>query len=119
MSEGEQTPSPAQNPLADRLERAIRAHPVLRDQKKLHVSAEHGFVRVHGVVFTRDMYRQVLELIDRVAGSERVQVEVEPEIRAPEAPRPEGDVPKVSEGPSNVDRSYSVGHLDRPRRRRG
>jgi BON domain len=111
------TPS-AENPLAERLRRAIQAHPVLRDQKKLRVEVRDGVVALEGHVFTRDMRRQLDELLWRLPGSEEVRVRVEAEISPPRPDREtEGKVPTVSPGPSNVDRGYSTAHLDRKKRR--
>jgi hypothetical protein len=103
------------HPIAASLTRAIRAHPILRDQKKLVVKEAHGTVRLEGAVFTQDMLRQLHELVARVPGAEAVRILVEAEVKAPQPRAIVGRVPEVSPGPSNVDRAYSV---RRPPRRR-
>jgi hypothetical protein len=113
---GDPTPPSPPDPLAERLQRAIRAHPVLRDQKKLQVVAFGGRVRLEGQVFTLDMRRQVDDLLARLPGGDEVQVEVAAEIAPPGRRPTTGNVPPVSPGPSPVDRAYSTGHLQRRRR---
>jgi hypothetical protein len=103
-------------PVADALERAIRAHPVLRDQKKLKIVPAGSGVRLEGQVFTLDMLRQVTELVARLPDADEVRLAVEAEIQPPKARDITGRVPRVSPGPSNVDREFSTGHLKRARK---
>jgi hypothetical protein len=110
-------PDPVEaHPLARRIRRAIQAHPVLRDEKKLVVTVKQGTARVEGTVFTRNMHRQLAELVAQVAGDEPVDFAATPQIQAPQDRALEGRVPPVSEGPSSVKRDFSVGHLRRPKR---
>ena len=99
------------NPLAAKLSRAIQAHPVLRDQKKLKVVSDERSVRLEGTVFTRDMYRQLVRLLAQLPGSEAISFDVEPEIQAPQGHELEGKVPGVSQGPLPSARNYSTYHL--------
>jgi hypothetical protein len=110
-------PVPAEtSPLAELLIRAIKANPVLRDQKKLVVKTVGGRVRVEGLVFTQDHYRQVLELVAKVPGGDQITVLVEPEVKPPQPRTTVGRIPFVSPGPSSVDRGYSTRHVRKPRR---
>ncbi len=103
--------------IAERLQRAIRANPVLRDQKKLVVRTVSGRVRVEGQVFTRDHYRQLLDLVAKIPGGESVTVTVESEVKPPQPRGTVGRIPLVSPGPSSVDRDYSTRHVRKPRAR--
>ena len=99
------------NALVERLRAAFAAHPILKGQKKLTVSAGQGVARVEGSVFTRDMLRQVQETVDQVAEDRPVRVSIESEVRAPRARRVHGRVPETSPGGMNMDPTYSVRHL--------
>jgi hypothetical protein len=119
MAQAPGTPPPAppsastgpEHPIAARLKSAIKAHPVLREEKKLHVKVVNGAVRLEGSVFTRDTMRQLLDLMARFPGGNEVTVLVETDVAPPE-PRPlVGQVPPVSPGAGGVKRSYSVSHL--------
>jgi len=99
--------------LADRLRAAFAAHPVLGNQKKLRVGVFQGLVRVEGHVFTRDMLRQVDQVVARVAPGEGVRIHVDSEVRPPRPREIRGRVPETSPGGVNVDPSYSVRHLVR------
>lgn len=101
------------NPLAAKVARAIQAHPVLRDQKKLVVKVEGRTVRLEGTVFTRDMFRQLAELVARIPGSEAIAFDVEPEIQAPQRRELEGRVPGVAQDEHPSKPSYSTEHLPR------
>ncbi len=102
------------HPLADKIRRAIQAHPVLRDQKKLEVVVAGRRVRVQGQVFTRDMHRQLVDLLVRIPGADEVLFSVEPEIKPPQGHELEGRVPGISRGPLPSDPYYSTTRL-RPR----
>jgi hypothetical protein len=118
MAPQEPTSGAPGNPLADALRRAIAAHPILRDQKKLVVvtpgGAAGGAVRLEGSVFTRDMLRQLTELVARLPGGEHVRLAVDTDVRPPQDRKTVGKVPVPSQGPSSVDRGYSVRHVRRP-----
>jgi hypothetical protein len=101
------------SPLATAMKRAIAAHPILRDQKKLFVKETAGVVRVEGLVFTQDMLRQLQELVARVPGASAVRIAVDAEVKPPRDRATVGRIPTVSQGPSSVDRNYSI---KRPRR---
>jgi hypothetical protein len=101
---------------ADLVLRAIKANPVLRDQKKLVVKSVGGRVRLEGQVFTQDHYRQLLELVAKVPGGESITVMVEPEVKPPQPRTTVGRIPLVSPGPSSVNRNFSVQHVKKPRR---
>ena len=101
------------HPLLERIKRAIAAHPILRDEKKLELGMKGRRVEVGGTVFTIDMYRQLIELMGRIPGTEDVLFTCEPQIAAPEQRSLEGRVPGVSGGPLPSDPFYSV------RRKRG
>jgi hypothetical protein len=105
------TPAEPEHPLAARLKSAIRAHPVLRDEKKLHVKVVNGAVRLEGSVFTRDTYRQLLDLMSRFPGSDEVTILVETDVGPPQPRTLEGQVPQVSPGAGATKLSYSVSHL--------
>ena len=98
----------ARHPLADRIRRAIEAHPILRDEKKLVVSVDGGRASVDGSVFTISMYNQLVELVSRIAGDQDVSFDVVPQIQPPQNRKLEGRVPGVSEGPSPIKRDYSI-----------
>jgi hypothetical protein len=102
------TPAPPDHPLAVRLRAAIKAHPVLRDEKKLVVRVVNGAVRVEGSVFTRDMHRQLLDLLARFPGGNEVTVLTEPDIAPPRDRTLVGQVPPVSPGAGGTKRDYSV-----------
>jgi hypothetical protein len=107
-----ETPATPEPPLATRLKAAIRAHPVLRDEKKLKVVVQNGVVRLEGSVFTRDTQRQLLEMMGRLPGGGEVAVLVEPEVAPPDPTRTlVGQVPSVSKGAGSTKTSYSVSHL--------
>jgi hypothetical protein len=111
-----EAPDPVeQHPLARRLRRAIQAHPILRDEKKLVVTVQDGKARLEGTVFTLRMHLQLAELVERVAAGEAVDFAVTPQIKPPQERTLEGRVPSVSPGPSSVKRDFSVGHLRRKR----
>ena len=97
--------------LVERLRAAFAAHPILKSQKKLTVSAGQGVARVEGFVFTLDMLRQVEETVARVAGDLPVRVAVDSEVRPPRARRVHGRVPETAPGGVNMDPTYSVRHL--------
>ncbi|MFM8978940.1 MAG: BON domain-containing protein [Planctomycetia bacterium] len=104
------TPASPEHPLAARLKAAIKAHPVLRDEKKLQVKVVHGVVRLEGTVFTRDTLRQLLEMMGRLPGGNDVAVVVEPEVAPPDPTRRlEGKVPTPSQGGGGTKVNYSVG----------
>jgi hypothetical protein len=103
------TPEPA---LATRLKTALKAHPVLRDEKKLKVVVVQGAVRLEGSVFTRDTHRQLLELLARLPAGNEVAVLVEAEVAAPRGDRTlVGQVPPVSRGAGGTKGNYSTAHL--------
>lgn len=107
-----ETPATPEHPLAVRLKTAIKAHPVLRDEKKLKVVVVNGVVRVEGSVFTRDTQRQLLEMMGRLPGGDEVAVLVDPEVAPPDPSRTlVGQVPNVSKGAGGTKSSYSVSHL--------
>lgn len=99
------------HPVAARLRSAIKAHPVLRDEKKLQVKVVNGAVRLEGSVFTRDTYRQLLDLMARFPGGNEVTVLVETDVSPPEPRTLVGQVPPVSPGAGGTKRNYSVSHL--------
>lgn len=107
----------ASNPLADTIRRAVTAHPVLKDQfKTLDISVKDGRVHLTGTVFTRDMHRQLVELLVRIPGAEEIRFDVDPEIRAPmERKGWEGRVPNDGNVYAPSDPRYSNGHLRGPR----
>ena len=111
--ETQDAPEPS-HPLADKIRRAIKAHPVLRDQKKLEVNVRGRRVHVDGTVFTIDMYRQLVEMLVLIPGHEELVFSVEPEIKPPENRELEGRVPGVSQGPLPSDPFYSSPRM-RPR----
>ena len=96
------------NPLAEKIKRAIAAHPILRDQKKLEVVTKGRRVHVQGVVFTRHMHRQLVELLQRIPGAENIAFTADPEIGAPQKRELEGRVPGVSQGPSPSNPRFSI-----------
>ena len=107
-----ETPATPEHPLAVRLKSALKAHPVLRDEKKLKVVVVGGSVRLEGSVFTRDTQRQLLELMGRLPGGDEIAVLVEPEVAPPRGDRTlHGQVPPVSPGAGGTFSSYSVSHL--------
>lgn len=107
-------PAAPDNPLAARLRSAIKAHPVLRDEKKLLVKVVNGSVRLEGSVFTRDTYRQLLELMARFPGGDEIAVLVGTDVAPPDGTRTlEGKVPTVSKGAGSTKLSYSVSQLKR------
>ena len=97
--------------LVERLRAAFAAHPILKGQKKLVVVAGQGVARVQGLVFTRDMVRQVEETVEQVAGDQPVRVAIDSEVRPPRARPVHGRVPEISPGGVNMDPTYSVRHL--------
>lgn len=106
-------PAP-EHPLAARLTTALKAHPVLRDEKKLQVKVVNGAVRLEGSVFTRDTYRQLLDLMARFPGGDEVSVLVETDVAPPRGDRTlTGQVPTVSPGAGSTKGVYSVSHLKR------
>ncbi len=108
-------PPAPEHPLAVRLSSALRAHPVLRDEKKLKVKVINGGVRLEGSVFTRDTYRQLLDLMARFPGGDEIAVLVGTDVAPPDGSRAlEGKVPSVSPGAGSTKLSYSVSHLERP-----
>jgi hypothetical protein len=109
------TPPEPENPLAALLKRAIKAHPVLRDEKKLKVVANAGSVRLEGSVFTRDSLRQLLDLVARVPGGQNIPVLVEAEVKPPQPRKIVGRVPVVSPGPPSTDPRYSVRSVRPPK----
>lgn len=110
-----ETPAAPEHPLAVRLKAAIKAHPVLRDEKKLKVVVVNGVVRLEGTVFTRDTHRQLLEMMGRMPGGQDVAVLVEPEVAPPDGSKTLiGQVPSVSKGAGSTKISYSVSHLKKP-----
>ncbi len=102
------------NPLAEKIRRAIAAHPILRGQKKLEVVIRGRRVHVQGVVFTRHMHRQLVELLRRIPGAEQIAFTADPEIQAPQKRDLEGRVPGVSQGPSPSNPRFSVERRPRP-----
>jgi hypothetical protein len=113
MADAATPPAPAEpeHPLAARLNCAIRAHPVLRDEKKLRVNVVNGAVRLEGSVFTRDTARQLLDLMARFPGGDEVIVLVETDIQPPQPRTLAGQVPQVSPGAGGTKHRYSVSHL--------
>lgn len=102
------------HPLAARVQRAIKAHPILRDQKKLKLEVKDGRAQLTGTVFTRDMFRQLIETLNLIEGAGDIGFDVEPEIQPVDASkRLEGKVPPVSDGPLPSLREFSVKHLPR------
>lgn len=97
-----------EHPLLERVQRAIAAHPILRDEKKLEVRMKGRRVEVGGSVFTRDMHRQLVELLSRIPGAEELLFTCEPQIAAPERRTLEGRVPNVTDAPTPSDPFYSV-----------
>jgi len=107
-----ETPAVPEHPLATRLKAALKAHPVLRDEKKLKVVVVGGSVRLEGTVFTRDTQRQLLELMGRLPGGDEIAVLVEPEVAPPRGDRNlVGQVPPVSPGAGGTKNTYSTSHL--------
>ncbi len=104
----------AGSPLAQRVRRAIQAHPILRDQKKLKVTLKGRRVGLEGTVFTRAMHRSLVELISRIEGAEEINFAVDPEIAAPGGRPLEGKVPSPSAGPLPSERNFSTKHLRKP-----
>lgn len=96
------------HPLLEKIKRAVAAHPILRDEKKLELGMRGRRVEVGGTVFTRDMHRQLVELLARIPGAEEIVFTCDPQIAAPENRTLEGRVPGVSSGPSPSDPWYSV-----------
>jgi hypothetical protein len=113
MADAPKPPVPAEpeHPVAARLKSAIRAHPVLRDEKKLKVTVVNGAVRLEGSVFTRDTYRQLIDLMARFPGGDEVVVLVETDVAPPQPRTLTGQVPQVSPGAGGTKSSYSVSHL--------
>ena len=106
-------PSEPDTPLSSRLKAAVGSHPILKDEKKLHIRVVSGRVRVEGSVFTRDMFRQLLELVAELPGSEDVTVVAQPDIAQPQNRTLEGQIPPVSPGAGAIAWNYSVSHLKR------
>ncbi len=96
------------HPLLERIRHAIAAHPILRDEKKLEIKMKGRRVEVGGSVFTRDMHRQLIELLSRIPGSEDALFTCEAQIAAPERRALEGRVPSVPDAPTPSDPFYSV-----------
>ena len=84
---------------------------MLRDEKKLKVQVVNGAVRLEGSVFTRDTYRQLLDLMARFPGGDEVTILVETDVSPPQPRTLEGQVPQVSPGAGGTKSSYSVSHL--------
>lgn len=107
-------PSPADpvasHPIAAQLRRAFAAHPMLKDQKKLHVGVELGRAKVFGSVYTQNMLRQVEEIVARLGGADTL-LAVEADVRPVQGRTLEGRVPPVSPGVGSAKRNYSVNHL--------
>ena len=102
-----------QHPVAHRIRRAIQAHPILRDEKKLEVGVEDGNAHVSGSVFTINMYDQLVELVNRAAEGAFVVFTAEPQIKPPAGHKLVGRVPPVYQGPAGPRPDYSVDHLPR------
>lgn len=116
MADAAPAPAAPEHPLAARLKTALKAHPVLRDEKKLKVNVVSGVVRLEGSVFTLDTYRQLLELLTRFPGSDEVTVLVETDVAPPRTDRVlTGQVPTVSKGAGATKQSYSVSHVRVPK----
>lgn len=102
----------ARHPLAARFQRAIEAHPILKLQKKIEIGLEGERVVVNGTVYTINMWRQLAELLDRVAdGDTNFDMDVLPEIQPPGARKLEGRVPPVSPGAGATKSDFSTNHL--------
>lgn len=101
-------PDQPTHPLLEKIKRAIAAHPILRDEKKLELGMRGRRVEVGGTVFTIDMHRQLVELLARVPGAEEIVFTCKPQIAIPEVRKLEGRVPDASDGPPPSDRWYSV-----------
>jgi hypothetical protein len=104
-------PSEPDTPVSLRVKRAIAAHPVLKSEKKLQVRVVSGRTRVEGTVFTRDMHKQLVDLVTSLPGSEDVTVLAQPEIAPPQPRVLEGKIPPVSPGAGSASPDYSVSHL--------
>ena len=116
-------PTPAANPpasptspLLGLVQRAIKAHPVLRDEKKLQIKSVGPIVRLEGSVFTRDALRQLLDLVARLPGNENVRLDVATDVKPPQPRAIVGRVPVASEGPPSTDAVYSIRSVRPPRK---
>ena len=100
------------HPLAARIRRALDAHPILKLQKKVEIGLAGDRVVLSGTVYTINMFRQLVELVERVAGEEdNVDIDVLPEIQPPGNRPLEGRVPPVSPGAGATKRNFSTNHL--------
>lgn len=114
MTDAAPAPSAPAGPepqLATRLRSAIKAHPVLRDEKKLAVKVVNGAVRLEGSVFTRDTMRQLVDLVGRLPAGNEVTLLVATDVSPPQPRTLAGQVPPVSPGAGGTKRNYSVSHL--------
>ena len=104
------------HPVASKLKRAIAAHPILRDEKKLELTVEDGRAKLAGTVFTLAMHDQLIDLVRRALDDDdTIFFETEPQIQPPQARTLEGKVPRVSPGDGMTKRDFSVAHLRKKR----
>ncbi len=102
------TPEQPTHPLLEKIQRAVAAHPILRDEKKLELGMRGRRVEVGGTVFTIDMHRQLVELLALIPGADEIVFSCKPQIAVPEVRELEGRVPGVSSGPAPSDPWYSI-----------